>query len=625
MEVLMPVKPDQIAWLSKALGVPADTLRAIVRRAAGAPPGVQVPIGQAGAVLTATGAQPASAADADLDSSETGGFTARDHLASIPARAKTDADLEPPDISGADVDAAVDNNLTTGDLFQLPGQPDANKNIGLQRVDPLKADPLKPIADHRNLRFKDIKDAPGGKVELRTHSANANAPEGSYSAENETTQINTPDGQYRLPDGTWKKIADMTPEERAAAHYGQYEKSGVGAGDSAETDPAVAGEPEVADITAIPGADPGPLPARFQGPSKPVKLFDTELQPIEPGSPNLTATPTPGAPIPYELGNGPPPGQVQVRPGDGSPVADPLAQTQELPAVEPPPSASSGPSSAAADAEAGAESGLGGAAGAGLLGAGIAGGMAIADDYSKVKSGQMSLTDAAEDVGGKAAGAGGLTFAGTAIADAAGASGGADAAAVAGVAADVAGAALKGGVVGGVVAGGMALYDDVGKVESGQMTAGNATVDVTAKTAVGVAAGLAGAEAGAEIGAAVGSIVPGAGTAVGLVAGAVVGGAVGYVGSKLLDTDTGKAVLGAAGEAAMPGSRASKTRRAPSRMPPTPSWGMSHRPRALSPMPRKGSSVKLRAWPAMRPTPSATPRAAQLERLAPPPAQRPVR
>ncbi|MBV9757509.1 MAG: hypothetical protein JO047_10680 [Alphaproteobacteria bacterium] len=100
--------------------------------------------------------------------------------------------------------------------------------------------------------------------------------------------------------------------------------------------------------TAIPGADPGPLPARFQGPSQPVKLFDTELQPIEPGSPNLTATPKPGEPIPYELGDGPPAGQVQVRPTDGSPVADPLAQTQELPAIAPDASPGGG---AIADAE----------------------------------------------------------------------------------------------------------------------------------------------------------------------------------------------------------------------------------------------------------------------------------
>lgn len=240
------------------------------------------------------------------------------------------------------------------------------------------------------------------------------------------------------------------------------------------------------------------------------------------------------------------------------------APTGQAPAPDTP---NTGADTAPADAEAGAESGLGGAAGAGLLGAGIAGGMAIADDYGKVTSGQMSLGDAAQDVGGKAAGAGGLTFAGTAVANAVVDGGGAEAAAVAGGAdalagaagseagavagaANIAGAALKGGVVGGVVAGGMALYDDVGKVESGQMTAGNATVDVTAKTAVGIGAGLAGAAAGAEIGAVIGTAIPIpiVGTAAGFVAGAVVGGAVGYVGNALMNTETGKAILGAAGE-----------------------------------------------------------------------------
>ena len=57
----------------------------------------------------------------------------------------------------------------------------------------------------------------GATVELRTHSANPNAPAGSFSQSNYTTQINTPGGLYRLPDGTWKTISNMTPAERAAA------------------------------------------------------------------------------------------------------------------------------------------------------------------------------------------------------------------------------------------------------------------------------------------------------------------------------------------------------------------------------------------------------------------------
>ena len=135
------------------------------------------------------------------------------------------------------------------------------------------------------------------------------------------------------------------PGEPTAPPQGPYRTAGSLADDgvAGAGDPATAGQkgasaigdpgPGIDDITATPGADPGPLPARFQGPNQPIKLFDTELQPIEPGSPNLTVYPKSGEPIPYELGDGPPPGQVQVRPGDGSPVDDPLAQTQEMPAV----------------------------------------------------------------------------------------------------------------------------------------------------------------------------------------------------------------------------------------------------------------------------------------------------
>lgn len=66
---------------------------------------------------------------------------------------------------------------------------------------------------------------PGEDLQVRRHSANANAPEGSYSRENPTTQINTVDPatpmqskMFRLPDGTYKRFADMTEEEKAASH-----------------------------------------------------------------------------------------------------------------------------------------------------------------------------------------------------------------------------------------------------------------------------------------------------------------------------------------------------------------------------------------------------------------------
>jgi len=59
----------------------------------------------------------------------------------------------------------------------------------------------------------------GETVNLRTHSPNPTAPAGSYSRSNYTTQINTKDGRYLLPDGSWKRLQDMTAAEKAAAHY----------------------------------------------------------------------------------------------------------------------------------------------------------------------------------------------------------------------------------------------------------------------------------------------------------------------------------------------------------------------------------------------------------------------
>jgi hypothetical protein len=68
-------------------------------------------------------------------------------------------------------------------------------------------------------------------VEVRHHSANPRFPD-----QGPTVQVNTPSdrfgwtgdrsvavegeqGKYLLPDGSWKAIRDMTPEERAAAHW----------------------------------------------------------------------------------------------------------------------------------------------------------------------------------------------------------------------------------------------------------------------------------------------------------------------------------------------------------------------------------------------------------------------
>ncbi len=269
---------------------------------------------------------------------------------------------------------------------------------------------------------------------------------------------------------------------------------------------------------------------------------DLEPTPSEPAAtPRSAPTPRPATP--------PAPESVLAEPVLAEPVLTPPSTPPSTPASTP---ISETAPAVAADAEAaagGAEAGMGSAVKGGLLGAGIAAGIQVAQDWDKVQSGQMSVGDAAIDAGGKAAEVGGLTFAGVAVADAVVGGAGAEAGALAAAGSTMASVASKGGVIGGIVAGGIALVDDIGRVQDGTMTGGTATVDVGVKTAIGVGAGMAGAAAGAEIGALVGSVVPGAGTAIGFVAGAVVGGAVGYIGNALTNTETGQEIVHAAGAA----------------------------------------------------------------------------
>lgn len=73
---------------------------------------------------------------------------------------------------------------------------------------------------HDNLTIDGI--GPDGKaVELRTHSANPNAPLGSRSNSGYTTQINTVQNNPKrlLPDGSWKTWKQMSEAERAVTHF----------------------------------------------------------------------------------------------------------------------------------------------------------------------------------------------------------------------------------------------------------------------------------------------------------------------------------------------------------------------------------------------------------------------
>jgi hypothetical protein len=103
-------------------------------------------------------------------------------------------------------------------MFELPGQNPANGQ-GLRKLR-IVEDETKNLAYQQNMTFKQIDGAPSPKVEVRYHSANANAPAGTYSQTNPTTQINSVDPQlYMLPDGTWKPFNILTEEERALVHF----------------------------------------------------------------------------------------------------------------------------------------------------------------------------------------------------------------------------------------------------------------------------------------------------------------------------------------------------------------------------------------------------------------------
>ncbi len=470
----------------------------------------------------------------------------------------------PPEIGGDDVDAAFDNNLSTGDLHQLPGQnpaqafaeqqleaamdkkaalkaagdkagakaqnqavQDAQEALkdakeGLQKVK-IKSDPAKDIAHHDNMEFDRIKtpgaDQPVNDVEVRTHSANPNAPEDSFSHDNPTTQIHTEDGEYRIPDpnadpnqpdpGTYKKLGDMTDAEKADAHSPAARKGAPRIPD----DEPNAVDPKAVDPEAGP-SDPSPPPVADKGASS-----------------------------------------ARVTEADASPASVPDAETPpvEVPSPTPIPAGNTAATAAetattGAESSSGAEAGAAGgsASGAGLLAGAITAGMTLVTDVGKVGRGEMSATDAAVDVGEKSVGAGLLTAGGATVAKS--------------IASTTAGA---GGVIGAVVGTGLALIDDVGKVEDGTMTAGHATADVGTKGAIGAAAGAlgamaGGAVAGSELGAALGTIVPGAGNVIGFVAGAAVGAAVGLVGTALAETETGQKVEAAVGGAVDAGISAVK-------------------------------------------------------------------
>jgi len=126
------------------------------------------------------------------------------------------AKLDFKKITGKEVEAAVDA-ASPGTPMTLPGQ-NPTTGEGIYKIK-IKADETANLTYQDNMYFRDIEGAPSNKVEVRSHSPNQKAPEDSYSKYNPTTQINTDTRYYRLPNGEWKRLSDMTPEEIADAHY----------------------------------------------------------------------------------------------------------------------------------------------------------------------------------------------------------------------------------------------------------------------------------------------------------------------------------------------------------------------------------------------------------------------
>ncbi|HKP52236.1 MAG TPA: hypothetical protein VJ183_06245 [Chloroflexia bacterium] len=119
-----------------------------------------------------------------------------------------------PGLSDTEVANAIEGSK--GNMLELPGQ-NPNTGAGLQDVT-IKGDASKPIAYHENMSFSGIEGSPHPKTEVRYHSPNKSAPTGTYSKTNPTIQVNTGKGSFaQLPDGTWKRVHDMTPAERAVA------------------------------------------------------------------------------------------------------------------------------------------------------------------------------------------------------------------------------------------------------------------------------------------------------------------------------------------------------------------------------------------------------------------------
>lgn len=119
-------------------------------------------------------------------------------------------------VTDAEINAAF-NNRELGPFVSAPASKTPLTPNQIEKYGPQRGGQNSNIWFHDNLRVPRASPS-GGVVFIRTHSANPGAPVGAFSRSNYTTQIHDRAGRYLLPNGSWKRLNQMTAAEKSAAH-----------------------------------------------------------------------------------------------------------------------------------------------------------------------------------------------------------------------------------------------------------------------------------------------------------------------------------------------------------------------------------------------------------------------
>ena len=112
---------------------------------------------------------------------------------------------------------AVFNNRELGPFVSARASKTPLTPAQIEKYGPQRGGQNSNIWFHDNLRIPKASPS-GGVVFIRTHSANPGAPVGTFSRSNYTIQIHDKAGRYLLPNGSLKRLHQMTAAEKSAAH-----------------------------------------------------------------------------------------------------------------------------------------------------------------------------------------------------------------------------------------------------------------------------------------------------------------------------------------------------------------------------------------------------------------------